>query len=88
MYIYYVEQKVNEPTDVKEKVLWMIEKIKTLGCLRSLFSLNIMFQLDGCTNSHDAWEKLKTLYGTTNEVREYQLDNELMSLDLKSFENT
>jgi hypothetical protein len=65
----------------------MIEQTKALGCLRSLVSLDIMFQLDGCTNSHDAWEKLKTLYGTTDEVRGYQLDNELMSLDPKSFDN-
>jgi hypothetical protein len=46
-----------------------------------------MFQLDGCTNSHEAWEKLKTLYGITNEFKGYKLENELMSFDPKSFDN-
>jgi hypothetical protein len=65
----------------------MVEQEKSLGCLKSLVSLNTMFQLDGCTNSHDAWEKLKTLYGETDGVRGYQLDNKLMCLDPKYFDN-
>ena len=65
----------------------MIEQTKSLGCRRSLVFLDIMFQLDGCKNSHDAWTTLKTLYWITDEVKGYQLDNELMSLDPKSFDN-
>jgi len=75
-----------EPTNSKEKVLWMIKQTKALGCIRILVSLDIMFELDGCPNSHEAWRKLKTLYEKTDEVRGYQLDNELMSLDPKSFD--
>jgi hypothetical protein len=86
-YTTYVKQKVTEPRNDKENVLWMVGQTKYLGCLCSLVSLDIIFQLDGCTNLHDAWEKLKNLYGTTNEARGYQIDNELMSLYCKYFEN-
>jgi hypothetical protein len=65
----------------------MIEKTKSHGCLRIPGSLYTMFQLNRCTNSHDAQEKLKNLYWTTDEVRGYQFDNELMSLDPNYFDN-
>ena len=61
-YTPYVEKKVTEPTNDKEKLLQMFEHTKALGCLRSLVSLDIMFQIEECKDSHDAWDKLKTWY--------------------------
>ena len=86
-YTPYVENEVDEPKDDKEKIKRMLEHTKSLGCLRSFVSLDLMFQIESCTNSHDAWEKLKFLYGITNEVKGYQIENELMSLDPKNFGN-
>lgn len=82
-----VEKKVIEPSNDKEKFFWMLVHTKYFGCLRSLVSFDIMFQIEKCTNSHDAGEKLKSLYGSTDEVWGYQIDNEVMSLDPKSFYN-
>jgi hypothetical protein len=65
----------------------MIEQTKIHGCLGILVSFDTMFQLDGCTNLHDAGENIKTPYVKTVEVKGYQLENELMSLDPKSFDN-
>ena len=83
----YVENKVPEPTDDEKKLKWMIKHAKALGCLRRLVSQDLLFQIESCKNSHEAWEKLKTLYGTRDEVRGYQIDNDLMNLDPKNFDN-
>lgn len=39
----YVENKVIEPIEDKEKLIQMIEHTKALSCLRSLVFLDLMF---------------------------------------------
>lgn len=52
-----VEEKLDEPIEVKDKLKWMLKQTKALGCLRSLVSLDLMFRIEVCKTSHEPWKK-------------------------------
>ena len=48
-------------------------------------SPDLIFHLDGLDYLVKAWEKLNTIFGIKNEVRAFQLENELLTLDPSNF---
>ena len=56
-----------------------------LLCL-SIFR-DLLFPLDGLTSPNEVWEKLQDLYENTDNMRGYQLENELIALSPSSFES-
>ena len=49
-------------------------------------SRDLIFHLSGLKTPKEIWDKLKTLYGKQDDLRVYQLENELMSLQPSNFE--
>ena len=41
---------------------------------------DLLFHLSGLKTPKEIWDKLETLYGKQDDLRVYQLENELMSL--------
>ena len=48
-------------------------------------SLDSRFHLDGEDSPIKAWDKLSTVFGIKNEIRAFQLENELLYLDPSNF---
>ena len=51
-------------------------------------SPDVLFHLDGLTTPNQVWTKLESLFGLQDEIRVHQLENELFSLSLRSFNST
>ena len=49
-------------------------------------SRDLLFHLSGLKTPKEIWDKLETLYGKQDDLRVYQLENELMSLQPSNFE--
>jgi hypothetical protein len=62
----------------------MDEALKTI-C--SLISLNLLFHISSCKTPNEAWKTLEGLFGKQDEMRGHMLEVDLLTLDLKSFEN-
>lgn len=52
----------------------------------SIFQFELIFHIDKCKIVKEAWGKLANLYGRTDEVRDYRLDNDQTNLDPKNFD--
>ena len=48
---------------------------------------DLLFHLDGLTSPNEVWEKIKTLFGKTCEIRGHQLENVLISLSPSNVES-
>ena len=48
-------------------------------------SLDLLFHLEGEDSLIEAWEKLNSVFGIKNEIRAFQLENELLTLDPSNF---
>ena len=48
-------------------------------------SSDLRFHLDGEDSPVKAWEKLNKIFGIKNEIRTFQLENELLTLDPSNF---
>ena len=46
---------------------------------------NLRYHLDGEYSLVKAWEKLNSVFGIKNEIRVFQLENELLTLDPSNF---
>ena len=49
-------------------------------------SWDLLFHLLGLKTPKEIWDKLETLYGKQDDLRVYQLENKLMSLQPSNFE--
>ena len=65
---------------------WLTKNTMALGTLRKYVSKDLIFQIDKCKTIKEAWEKFGQLYGQVDEIRGYQLDNDLTMLDPKNFD--
>ena len=48
-------------------------------------SPDLRFHLDGIDSPVKAWEKLNNFFGIKNEIRAFQLENELLTLEPSNF---
>ena len=48
-------------------------------------SPDLRFHLDGVDSPVKTWEKLNKIFGIKNEIRAFQLENELITLDPSTF---
>ena len=58
---------------------------ESYGVLCLSISPEILFHTDGLTTPNEVWTKLESLFGNQDELRGYQLENELISLSPSSF---
>ena len=56
------------------------------GCLFLSISRDILFHINGLNTPKEIWDQLATLFDKQDDLRIYQLENELISLHLGNFE--
>jgi hypothetical protein len=63
----------------------MDEALKTI-C--SLISLDLLFHISSCKTPTESWTTLEGIFGKQDEMRGHMMEVELLTLDLKIFDNT
>ena len=76
----------DEPGSTIEKSRFLNKKDEAFGFLCLSISRDLLFHLVGLKTPKEIWDKLETLYGKHDDLRVYQLENELMSLQPSNFE--
>ena len=79
--------KEAEPNAAAEKIKWHNRRDEAYGLLCLSISRDLLFHLDWLTSPNEVWEKIADLFGKTDEMRGYQIENELISLSPTSFES-
>ena len=74
-----------EPTSVTNKARFFNKKDEAFRFLCLSISQGLLFHLSGSKTPKEIWDKLETLYGKQDDLRVYQLENELMSLHPSNF---
>ena len=77
----------NEPNSVVEKVKWHNGLDEACGLLFLSISPDLLFNLDGLTTPNQVCTKLESLFGVQDEIREHQLENEIISMSQRSFKS-
>ena len=65
----YVDGTITKPSDAKELLEWQKEEQKALGAIRGCVHHDLQFYIINCKESKEAWDKLKSLYGTMDEEK-------------------
>jgi hypothetical protein len=61
--------------------------MRLLITICSLISLDVLFHISSCKTPNEAWTTLEGLFGKEDEMRGHMLEDDLLTLDPKSFEN-
>ena len=69
-----------------DKARLLNKKDESFGFLCLSISRDLLFHLSRLKTPKEIWDKLETLYGKKDDLRVYQLKNELMSLHPSNFE--
>ena len=75
-----------ETTHVIYKAIFLNKKDEAFRLLCLSISWDLLFHILGLKTPKEIWDKLDTLYGKQDDLRVYQLENELMSLSPSNFE--
>ena len=76
----------DEPSYAIDKSRFLNNKDEAFGFLCLSISRDLLFHLSGLNILKKIWDKLETLYRKQDDLRVYQLENELMSLQPSNFE--
>ena len=74
-----------EPNHVVDKARFFNKMDESFGFLCVYISKDILFHLTGLKTSKTIWDQLASLYDKHDDLRIYQLENELISLQLGNF---
>ena len=69
-----------------DKARFLNKKDESFGFFWLSISQDLLFHLLGLKTPKEIWDKLETLYGNQDDLRVYQLENELISLHPSNFE--
>ena len=69
-----------------DKSRFLNKKDEAFGFLCLSISRDLLFHLTDLKTPKEIWDKLESLYGKHDDLRVYQLENELMSLQPSNFE--
>ena len=75
----------NTPDDEEKIAKWDNKNDQARGLIGMLILPNLRFHLDGLDSPVKAWDKLNTVFGIKHEIRSFQLENELLTLDPSNF---
>jgi hypothetical protein len=73
------------PNEDEKQVKWENKNDQARGLIEMFISPDLRFHLDGVDSPVKAWEKLNKNFGIKNEIRAFQLENELLTLDPSTF---
>ena len=85
-YSLYVDGTIPKPSDAKEFFEWKKEDQRALGAILSCVHHDLQFHIIKCKESKEASDKLKSLYGTVDEEKGFQIEDDLLLLDPKFFD--
>ena len=71
--------------DDEKKYKWENKNDQARGLGGMSISPDLRFHLDGEDSPVKAWEKLNSVFGIKNDIRAFQLENELLTLDPSNF---
>ena len=74
-----------EPTHVIDKARFLNKKDEAFSFLCLSISKDLLFHLSGLKTPKDIWEQLASMYDKHDDLRIYQLENELISLQPGNF---
>ena len=75
-----------DPNHVIDKARFFNNKDEAFDFLCLFISKDLLFHLLGLKTLKDIWDQHASLYGKHDDLRLYQLENELMSLQPGNFE--
>ena len=75
-----------EHTHVIDKARFFNKKYEAFGFLCLSISKDLLFHLSGFNNLKEIWDQIDSLYGKHDDLRVYQLENELMSFQPENFQ--
>ena len=70
---------------VIDKAIFLNKKDEAFRFLCLSISWDLLFHLSRLKSPKEIWDKLDTLYGKQDDLRVYQLESELMSLQPSNF---
>ena len=73
------------PDEDEKKAKWENKNDQAHGLIVMSISPELRFHLDGEDSPVKAWAKLNNIFGIKNEIRAFQLENELLTLDPSTF---
>ena len=73
------------PNDDEKKDKWENKNDQAPGLIGMFISPDLIFHLDGKDSLVKAWKKLNSIFGIKNEIRSFQVENELLTLDPSNF---
>ncbi|KAH9291034.1 hypothetical protein KI387_044163 [Taxus chinensis] len=76
-----------EPNPAIEKTKYFNRMDEAFGLLCLSISLELLFHVEACITPNQVWTALEGLFGKQDEMRGHILENELNSLDPRSFDN-
>ena len=76
----------DEPGSTIEKSRFLNKKDEAFSFLCLSISDDLLFHLTDLNTPKEIWDKLESMYGKHDDMRVYQLKNELMSLQPSNFE--
>ena len=85
--LYWVTMDTKEePTHVIDKAIFFNKKDEAFIFLCLSISKDLLFHLLGLKTPKEIWDQLASLYAKQDDLRVYQLENKLMSLQPGNFE--
>ena len=75
-----------EPNAVVENPKQMNKLDEDYGYVCLSISKDIIFHLNGLKTPKEVWEQLSKLFGKKYDMRDFQLENELISINPRNFE--
>ena len=84
--IDYIDGTMVAPSNPDKLNEWNHNYKIAIGTLRKYVHEDIIFHIDNCKTVKEAWDKFSSLYIKVEKGRGFELDESLMSLDLKEFD--
>ena len=73
------------PDEAEKQAKWENKNDQARGLIGMSISPDLRFHLEGEDSPVKAWEKLNSVFGIKTEIRAFQLENELLTLDPSNF---
>ena len=73
------------PDEDEKQAKWENKNDQAHGLIGMYILPDLRFHLDGVDSPVEAWEKLNSIFGIKNEIQAFQLENDLLTLDLSNF---
>ena len=84
--IDYVDGTMIAPSDLDKINEWNHNNKVAIGTLRKYVHEDLIFHIDNCKIVKEAWDKFASLYAKVDKARDFELDENIMSLDPKEFD--